>query len=77
MSDKDKVKQLRQSTGAGFKDCSSALNESNGDIQNACQFSKSKIISKNQNITNKYNLRKKIVLLNVIKYLLQILIITI
>jgi len=27
MSDIEKVKQLRKSTGAGFKDCSSALEE--------------------------------------------------
>ena len=32
MSDLEKIKNLRQSTGAGFKDCSSALKESSGDI---------------------------------------------
>ena len=31
MSDLEKIKQLRQSTGAGFKDCSAALKESGGD----------------------------------------------
>ena len=30
MSDLEKIKQLRQSTGAGFKDCNFALKESNG-----------------------------------------------
>ena len=34
MSDLEKIKSLRQSTGAGFKDCSSALKESN-DIDKA------------------------------------------
>ena len=28
MSDIEKIKQLRQSTGAGFKDCNSAIKES-------------------------------------------------
>ena len=46
MSDKDKVKQLRQSTGAGFKDCSSALEESSGDIQKAIEILRVKGISK-------------------------------
>ena len=46
MSDKDKVKQLRQSTGAGFKDCSSALEESNGDIQKAVEILRVKGVSK-------------------------------
>ena len=31
MSDIEKVKQLRQSTGAGFKDCNTAIQEANGD----------------------------------------------
>ncbi len=35
MSDIEKVKKLRQSSGAGFKDCNSALKESNGDIDKA------------------------------------------
>tara|TARA_Y100001970_G_scaffold283893_1_gene400117 strand:+ start:415 stop:1266 length:852 start_codon:yes stop_codon:yes gene_type:complete len=46
MSDKDKVKQLRQSTGAGFKDCSSALEESSGDIQKAVEILRVKGVSK-------------------------------
>ena len=32
MTDIEKIKQLRQSTGAGFKDCNSALKEANGNI---------------------------------------------
>ena len=35
MSDIEKVKQLRQSTGAGFKDCNAAIQEANGDLENA------------------------------------------
>ena len=30
MSDIEKVKKLRQSTGAGFKDCNAALKEASG-----------------------------------------------
>mgnify|MGYP000880788136 CR=1 FL=1 len=37
MSDLEKIKQLRQSTGAGFKDCSSAIKESKGDIEKASE----------------------------------------
>ena len=35
MSDIEKIKKLRKSTGAGFKDCSSALEEGKGDIGKA------------------------------------------
>ena len=35
MSDLEKIEQLRQSTGARFKDCGSALKESNGDLDKA------------------------------------------
>ena len=38
MSDLEKIKQLRQSTGAGFKDCSVALNESNGNLDKAVEI---------------------------------------
>ena len=38
MSDIEKVKQLRQSTGAGFKDCNAALKEPNGDIDKAIEI---------------------------------------
>ena len=46
MSDIDKVKQLRKSTGAGFKDCSSALEESKGDLDKAVEILRVKGISK-------------------------------
>ena len=46
MSDIDKVKQLRKSTGAGFKDCNSALEESKGDLDKAVEILRVKGISK-------------------------------
>ena len=46
MSDIEKVKQLRQSTGAGFKDCNAALKESNGDLNKAAEILRIKGIAK-------------------------------
>ena len=46
MSDLEKIKQLRQSTGAGFKDCSSAIQESDGDLDKAVEILRVKGISK-------------------------------
>ena len=46
MSDIEKVKQLRQSTGAGFKDCNAALKESNGDLEKAVEILRVKGIAK-------------------------------
>ena len=46
MSDLEKIKNLRQSTGAGFKDCSSALNESDGDIDKAIEILRIKGVAK-------------------------------
>ena len=46
MSDIEKIKKLRQSTGAGFKDCSSAILEANGDIEKAAEILRVKGISK-------------------------------
>ena len=46
MSDIEKVKQLRKSTGAGFKDCNAALKESNGDIDKAAEILRVKGIAK-------------------------------
>ncbi len=46
MSDVEKIKQLRQSTGAGFKDCNSALKESAGDIEKAVEILRVKGIAK-------------------------------
>ena len=44
--DINKIKKLRQSTGAGFKDCSAALQEGNGDIEKAIEILRIKGISK-------------------------------
>ena len=46
MSDIEKVKKLRQSTGAGFKDCNSALKEANGDLDKAVEILRVKGIAK-------------------------------
>ena len=46
MSDIEKVKQLRKSTGAGFKDCNAALQESKGDLDKAVEILRVKGISK-------------------------------
>ena len=46
MSDVEKVKQLRQSTGAGFKDCNAAIQESGGDLVKAAEILRIKGISK-------------------------------
>ena len=46
MSNIEKVKKLRQSTGAGFKDCNSALKESNGDLDKAIEILRIKGVSK-------------------------------
>ena len=46
MSDLEKVKKLREATGAGFKDCNSAIKESNGDINKAIEILRIKGISK-------------------------------
>ena len=46
MSDIEKVKKLRQSTGAGFKDCNSALKDANGDLDKAVEILRVKGVSK-------------------------------
>ena len=46
MSDIEKVKQLRKSTGAGFKDCNAALKESNDDLDKAAEILRVKGIAK-------------------------------
>ena len=46
MSNLEKVKQLREVTGAGFKDCNLAIKESNGDIDKAIEILRVKGISK-------------------------------
>ena len=46
MSDIEKVKQLRKSTGAGFKDCNLALKESKGNLDKAVEILRVKGIAK-------------------------------
>ena len=46
MSDLDKIKQLRKSTGAGFKDCNAAIKDSGGDLNKAAEILRIKGISK-------------------------------
>jgi len=46
MTDIEKIKKLRLSTGAGFKDCSAALKESNGDLDKAAEILRVKGIAK-------------------------------
>ena len=38
MSDIEKVKKLREATGAGFKDCNLAIKESGGDLDKAVEI---------------------------------------
>ena len=46
MDNIEKIKQLRQSTGAGFKDCSAAIEEAKGDLNKAVEILRVKGISK-------------------------------
>jgi elongation factor Ts len=46
MSEIEKVKKLREATGAGFKDCNLAIKESNGDLEKAIEILRVKGISK-------------------------------
>ena len=46
MSDIGKIKQLRQLTGAGFKDCNTALKDSKGDLEKAVEILRVKGIAK-------------------------------
>jgi len=46
VSDIEKVKKLREATGAGFKDCNLAIKESNGDLDKAVEILRVKGISK-------------------------------
>ena len=46
MSDIEKVKKLREVTGAGFKDCNLAIKESDGDLDKAVEILRVKGISK-------------------------------
>ena len=42
----DKVKKLREITGVGFKDCKSAIDETNGDIEKSIELLRKKGIAK-------------------------------
>ena len=46
MSDLDKIKLLRQSSGAGFKDCGIAIEEADGDLDKAAEILRVKGVSK-------------------------------
>ena len=46
MSDIEKIKKLREVTGAGFKDCNLAIKESGGDLDKAVEILRVKGISK-------------------------------
>ena len=46
MSNKDileNIKKLRELTGVGFKDCKSALDENNGDIEKSIEYLRKKV----------------------------------
>ena len=42
----EKVKQLREITGVGFKDCKNAIDENNGDIEKSIEYLRKKGIAK-------------------------------
>ena len=42
----EKVKQLREATGVGFKDCKSAIDETGGDIDKSIELLRKKGIAK-------------------------------
>ncbi len=46
MPDTEKIKKLRSLSGAGFKDCGSALEESDGDIDKAIEILRVKGVAK-------------------------------
>ena len=46
MSDIEKIKKLREATGAGFKDCNLAIKDSGGDLDKAVEILRVKGISK-------------------------------
>ena len=46
MTDIEKVKKLREATGAGFKDCNLAIKEASGDLDKAIEILRIKGISK-------------------------------
>ena len=42
----DNIKKLREMTGVGFKDCKSALDETNGDLEKSIEYLRKKGIAK-------------------------------
>ena len=46
MSNIEKIKKLREATGAGFKDCNLAIKDSGGDLDKAVEILRVKGISK-------------------------------
>ena len=42
----EKIKQLREITGVGFKDCKSAIDENDGDIEKSIEYLRKKGIAK-------------------------------
>ena len=46
MNDIEKVKKLREATGAGFKDCNLAIKESEGNLDKAVEILRIKGVSK-------------------------------
>ena len=48
MTDVEKVKKLREVTGAGFKDCNLAIKESGGDLDKAVEILRGKVFQKLQ-----------------------------
>ena len=42
----ENIKKLREMTGVGFKDCKSALDETNGNIEKSVEFLRKKGIAK-------------------------------
>ena len=46
LANTDKIKKLRQRTGAGFKDCNDAIQKSSGDIEKAIEILRVKGIAK-------------------------------
>ena len=60
MSDIEKVKKLREATGAGFKDCNLAIKESKGDLDKAVEILRIKGLDKIQSIPPKLNEKRSV-----------------
>ena len=64
MSEIDKIKKLRQSTGAGFKDCNLALKESDGDLEKAAEILRIKGVAKASKKMTREAIHEQKILLN-------------